>query len=168
MYTAIRILASAQSRRRWRAMVALTLFVGLVGGLSIALIAGSRRSATVVDRYFATARHYDAAVAVPSWDSPTKTQLLAIPGVKRADIAAYVALNPATGHNGPDRGIDAFALNFSAIDPTAVVLAGVVPDGSDPSEVVVNAAFVQNFRRSVGDIVRVRTFAADQSDAVSN
>ncbi len=49
-----------------------------------------------------------------------------------------------------------------------MVLAGVVPDGSDPSEVVVNEAFVQRFGRSVGDVVRVRTFGVDQADAVSN
>ncbi len=48
----------------------------------------------MVDRYFATARHYDAAVLVSSWDSPTKAQLLAIPGVERADIGAYIALEP--------------------------------------------------------------------------
>ena len=149
-------------------MVALTVFVGLAGGLSIALIAGSRRSATVVDRYFATARHYDAAVFVPSWDSPTKAQLLAIPGVERADIGAYLALNFGADHYGPETGIDGFALNFSAADPTSVVLAGAVPDGSDPSAVVVNEAFVQRFGRSVGDIVRVRTFGLDQADAVSS
>jgi hypothetical protein len=162
------MLARAQSRRGWRATVALTLFVGLVGGLSIALIAGSRRSATVVNRYFAAARHYDAAVFVSSWDSPTKAQLLAIPEVKRADISAYVALSFANGIGGRDTGIDGFALNFSATDPTAVVLAGAVPDGSDPSEVVVNEGFVQRFGRSVGDVVRVRTFRVDQTDAVRN
>ena len=167
MYVAIRMLAWAQSRPRWRAMVALTLFVGLAGGLSIALIAGSRRSATVVDRFFATARHYDAAVLVSSWDLPTKAELLAIPGVKRADVAAYIALNLATDRSGPDTGIDGFALNFSAVDPTDVVLAGAVPDGSDPSAVVVNEAFVQRFGRSVGDVVRVRTYGVDQGDAVS-
>ncbi len=163
MFAAVRMVAWAQSRGRWRALVALTVFVGLVGGLSIALIAGSRRSATVVDRYFVTARHYDAAVFVSSWDSPTKTQLLAIPGVERADIGAYVALNFGAGRYGPETGIDGFAWNFSATDPTAVVLAGAVPNGSDPSEVVVNAAFVQRFGRSVGDVVRVRTFGVDQA-----
>lgn len=168
MGAAIRMVAWAQSRGRWRAVVALTVFVGLVGGLSIALIAGSRRSATVVDRYFATARHYDAAVFVSSWDSPTKAQLFAIPGVERADIGAYVALNFGTDRYGPDTGIDGFALNFSSADPTSVVLAGAVPDGSDPSEVVVNEAFVQRFGRSVDDVVRVRTFGVDQADAVSN
>jgi hypothetical protein len=167
MYSAIHMLAWAQIRPRWRATVALTLFVGLVGGLSIALIAGSRRSATVVDRFFATARHYDAAVSVSSWDLPTKAELLAIPGVKRADVAAYIALNFATDRNGPATGIDGFALNFSAVDPTDVVLAGAVPDDSDPATVVVNEAFVQRFGRSVGDLVSVRTFAVDQSDAVS-
>src|SRR4051812_19693908 len=166
MHAAIRMLASAQARQRWRAMVALTLFVGLVGGLSIALIAGSRRSATVVDRFFAKARHYDAAVLVSSWDLPTKAELVAIPGVKRADVAAYIALDLATGRSGPDSGIDGFALNFSAADPTDVVLAGAVPDDSDPSAVVVNEAFVQRFGRSVGDVVRVRTFAVDQGDSV--
>ena len=62
MRGAVRMIARTQGRRRWRAAVALTLFVGLAGGLAIGLIAGARRSSTVVDRFFSRSTSYQASV----------------------------------------------------------------------------------------------------------
>ena len=55
-------LGRAQLRRRWRALGALAVLVGVIGGLAIALVAGSLRSASVVDRYFAAGIPYDLQV----------------------------------------------------------------------------------------------------------
>jgi hypothetical protein len=156
-------IARTQARRRWRALVALALFVGLIGGLSLSLIAGSRRSASVVDRYFAAGRQYTFEFFAPGI---SHRQLLAIPGVVRADPSAYLG----TTARMPDRslgGINGLVVDFSAADPTTRVLSGHIPDGSDPSAVVVNEAFVQQFGRTVGDMVNVRMFGRDQADQVS-
>lgn len=160
-------IARAQARRRWRALVALTLFIGLVGGLSLSLIAGSRRSSTVVNRFYAAARPYDLQLFVPSL---TRDQVLAIPGVTRADSTAYlgVVASKPNGEPGDEGdGINGNAINWDALDPTFRILEGAVPDGSDPSEVLVNEFFVEQFGRSVGDSVNVQAFAREQAEEVS-
>ena len=55
------LLAGTQLRRGWRAVGALALLVAVIAGVAIALIAGSMRSASVVDRYFAAGIPYDLA-----------------------------------------------------------------------------------------------------------
>lgn len=159
----VAFVARTQMRRRWRAVVALTLFVGIVGGISLALIQGARRSATVVDRYFAQATPYDLGVVAPTL---TRARVLALPHVRRADLGAYVAMVSRT-RGGTPGGINGFAVNFDAADPTVRVLAGRVPDPSSPA-IVVNQDFVREFGKSVGDTVPVRLFAGDQYEAVSN
>lgn len=74
-------LARSQFRRRRRALLLLAVFVGVVSGISISLIAGSRRSSSVVDRYFAAAIPYDVQVFSPLVE---RDALLAIPGAVRA------------------------------------------------------------------------------------
>jgi len=166
----VRMIARAQTRRRWRAIVALTLFVGLAGGVSMALIAGARRSATVVDRFAATARRYDASVylrddaTAASWPRAT---MGAVPGVVRADPAAYMALNARPRGGGPLAGVNGNVGAWTALDPTTRLLAGRIPDGTDPNEILVNQAFVDQFGYGVGDTVPVRMFGLDQGDAVS-
>lgn len=65
MTGSVLLVARSQARRRWRALAALTIFVGLAGGLSLSLIGGSRRSSSVVDHYFDAARRYDLGLFGP-------------------------------------------------------------------------------------------------------
>src|SRR3954468_8708052 len=99
-------LARAQRRRRWPALGALAVLVGVVGGVAIALVAGSRRSASVVERYFATGIPYDAAVYAP-W--LTRHDLLDLPGVVGADPTAYVAMTRLGSTGAPLEGINGLA-----------------------------------------------------------
>jgi hypothetical protein len=152
-------------RSRWRALVLLVVLVGAVGGLSISLIAGARRSATVVDRYLATARPYDFELFAPAL---SREQVAAIPGVQRADARAFVGMAPARKPRaGWSRGINGYAMDFDTLDPTTRLLRGRIPDGSDPRAVVVNEGFVKALHRSVGDSFEVRMFGLDQGDEVS-
>ncbi|MGZ8805192.1 MAG: hypothetical protein ACXWZG_07835, partial [Microbacterium sp.] len=158
-------IARAQARRRWRALVALTLFVGLIGGLSLSLVAGSRRSATAVDRYFASARKYSFEFFAPGI---SRAQLLAIPGVVRADPGSYLGMTAVRPDGEPIDGVNGLIVDFDAADPTTRVLAGALPDGTDPLRVAVNPAFVAQFGKTVGDTVDVRMFGKDQEDEVSS
>ncbi|MCJ7436989.1 MAG: hypothetical protein MUP97_04405 [Acidimicrobiia bacterium] len=169
MNRGVLFLAHVQARRRWRGLVVLMIFVGLAGGLAISLVAGARRSSSVVDRYLANARQYDLAVNDPS-SSTTQRQVLAIPGVVRADPYTYVglALTSPAGAGRMIGAINGTAVDWSALDPTTRLLSGSIPDGTDPSEVVVNQAFVQEFGLSVGDTVPVRAFGLEQLDKISN
>ncbi len=151
--------------RRWRAAVALTLFVGVVGGISLALVQGARRSATVVDRYFAQARPYDLGLVAPTL---TRAQVRRLPGVRRADVIAYVAMVSRSLDGQPQAGINGNAVNFDAADPTTRVLAGRIPTDPSSPEIVVDEDFVREFGKSVGDTVPVQLFGLDQLDEVTN
>ncbi len=157
------LLARTQLRRGWRAVGALALLVAVIAGVAIALIAGSMRSASVVDRYFAAGIPYDLQVYGASF---TRDEMLDQPGVVRADPSTYVAMVRA----GPDgtvlEGINGIALDWTSADPTIRVLEGAVPDGTDPFEVVVNEAFVELHDLGVGDVVDVQMFGVDQGAEV--
>jgi len=164
------MIARGQMRQRGRALVALTLFVGVAGGLSMALIAGARRSSSVVDRYAATARTYDLSIYIPDDTTAAawpQDRLLAIPGVVRADPAAYMALTAQPRAGGVAQGVNANVQDWTALDPTTRVLEGRIPDGTDPTEILVNRGFVDQFGYGVGDTVTMRTFGLDQADDVS-
>jgi hypothetical protein len=155
----IGFLARAQLRRRWLALTALAVLVGALGGLTIALVAGARRSASVVDRYFAAGIPYDLAVAGTSL---TRSELLDLPGVVRADPRAYVAMMRLGPTGTSMEGINGNAVDWASVDPTVQILDGAVPDGSDPFEAMVNEAFVELTDAGVGDDIDVRLFGLDQ------
>ena len=156
--------ARAQRRRRWRALGALAVLVGVVGGLAIALVAGSRRSASVVDRYFAAGISYDLEVFVPSL---TRGELLDLPGVVRADTNVYLGMMRVTPTGTVIEGINGTAVDWSSVDPMIGVLEGAVPDGADPLEVMVNEALVELTHLTVGDAVDVQMFGLDQMEELA-
>ena len=165
MNGSIVLVARSQLRRRWRAVVLLTLFVGVVGGLSISLVAGSRRSATVVDRFFGATIPYDLQLAAQSL---SRDDVQAIPGVVRADTESYVGAVVLSPGGTVAGGVNAIAMDRDAIDPTIDVLDGAIPDAGDSFSVLVNEAFVEEFGATVGDDVDVQMFGLGQGEEVSN
>ena len=159
--------ARAQLRRRWRAILLLAVLLGVVVGLSSALVAGARRSSSVVSRYFEAARKYDAVISDGAW-TLNREDVLAFDGVLRADASSYIGLM-ATGPGGePAGGINGVAVTWSAKDPTMRVKRGRVPTDSELDAVMVNQEFVLQFGLSVGDTVEARTFGLDQADEVAS
>ncbi len=159
---AVRYIAWAQARRRGRALAVLAVFVGLVAGVAMSLVAGARRSASVVDRFFATTIPYDLELYAPTL---TVEDVGAIPGVKRADVSAYlgaVYVEPDGTTGSVPRGINGIVFEPDSVDPTMRLLDGTTPDPSEPGAVAVNEAFVREFGVGVGDDVTMQMFATDQ------
>src|SRR4051794_8854963 len=71
--------ARTQRRGHIRAHVMMVIIVGLTAAASIALIAGSRRSSSVVQRFFAAAPRYDVEVGFTA-DNVTPADVRSIPG----------------------------------------------------------------------------------------
>ena len=160
--TPVWFVTRSQRRTRRATLIGLGLFVGIISALSMSLIAGARRSASVVDRFFSAAPHYDAQVFAPEL---ARSDVLALPGVKRADPDSYIALTYVGSQ--PTLGINGIAMDFNApANPTIRVLHGRMPDGKDPTQVAVNDFFAQQLAVSVGDRVPVQMFAPDQYDEV--
>jgi ABC-type lipoprotein release transport system permease subunit len=158
------LVALAQLRRRRLAALLLALVVAGVGGVSVALLAGARRSSSVVDRYFDAGIPYHFQVYAPSL---TRDDLLALDGVARADPSSYVGVIQVDEAGDALQGINGQAVAFDSIDPTFRRVAGTVPDGTDPFGVIVNEAFVDELGLTAGDDVDVRMFAHDQLEEIS-
>src|SRR4051794_24602519 len=143
--------ARTQRRGHRRGHVVMVLVVGLMAAMSIALIAGSRRSSSVVQRFFAAAPHYDVQIGFTA-DNVAPGDVRSIPGVERAALSEYMAFVADAG--GQPQGINAIATDLSVKDPTVRVLQGRLPASED--EVAVNQAFVHEFKLSVGDRLPVQ------------
>jgi hypothetical protein len=158
--------ARSQRHSRHAALIGLALFVGIAGASSIALIAGARRSSSVVDRFITAAPRYD--IGVYSDPGIERSAILTLPGVERADAAGYIAATVVDDSGRVIGPVDGNVTDFTApADPTLRILDGTLPDGSDPLDIVVNEYFAQNFDVSVGDRVNLKMFAPDQGEAVA-
>lgn len=163
MSSAESFIARSQRRGRRITYVMVVVAVGLVAAAAISLVAGARRSSSVVNRFFAAEPRYDVRVFSQSLAFQPDA-VRALPGVVRADPTSYMSFivrdrDPATA------GLNSVPADFSQPNPTVQVLRGRRP-GADPFEVVVNEAVVTQLGLDVGDRVPVTTFAPDQFDEI--
>src|SRR5262249_54614152 len=154
--------ARSQVRRRVWSLVAVMLVVGVAAGIAASLIAGSRRSATVVDRYFRTGIPFTVGV-FRQGGTLTPQTVQALPNVVRVDPESYVGMM----HRGSAEGINGLALGPDSLDPTIQLLHGrkLRPGEADASGMV-NQSFVKEFGLGVGDAVDVQMFSDADSDNV--
>jgi len=164
---AVGLIASAQRRARQRTLVFVAVLVALVSGLSMALVAGAIRSGSVVDRFYARSIPADATVFDES-SVITQDDVASLPGVRRVAPQTFVAfMAPQPGRRAPVF-VNAAAIDFATADPTTRVLRGSLPRSDHPHDVVVNQVFVDQFHRTIGDVIALRTFASDQGEEVQN
>ncbi len=156
-------IARVQLRRRWRSLAAITLVLGLGAGVAASLIAGARRSASVVDRYYAKTIRYDFTMFAPGLSA---AQIRKLPGVVRADPSTYLGMVQRQPDGSLGGGINTVALPRDTLDPTIKFLAGRFPAPGDQFGAIVNPSFVKEFGVRVGDPVNVQMFANSDSDAV--
>jgi ABC-type lipoprotein release transport system permease subunit len=133
------LLARADLRRRWPAVVALAVLAGLAGGFVLTALLGARRSASAWERFRAETLADDAFVSIPSRPDPeVADELAAMPDVVDATSFVYLAV---TLPGVPEGGA------FAAADDrlTRTVQRGRLVEGRrfDPSktdEILVNPA----------------------------
>jgi ABC-type lipoprotein release transport system permease subunit len=89
---AIRVLARAELRRRWKAIVALTLLMGVVGAVVLASVAGARRTATTLDRFGAWSRAADLELNVGDATPTELREFRRSPGVAAVGELRQLAL----------------------------------------------------------------------------
>jgi predicted lysophospholipase L1 biosynthesis ABC-type transport system permease subunit len=108
---AVGYIAWAQARRRGRALAVLAVFIGLVGGVAMSLVAGARRSSSVVDRFFATTIPYDVTQEIVTDIKPSRIvnlhRVRALPivgmllaGVMGAVVLLYTLASGVRGRTG--------------------------------------------------------------------
>jgi hypothetical protein len=160
----VSFVARTQRRRRRRAGIVLTLIVGLVGGLSIALFAGSSRAGSAVDRYYAPG----ASVDVSAYGPPLPIeQVREMPGVVEVSRNTYMG-GLVTRPDGRPEVLNLLAVDGPPWDPMVRVHAGQVPAVDDLSSIAVNQRTLDDFGLHLGDEVDVRFFTVDDFKAVAD
>jgi ABC-type lipoprotein release transport system permease subunit len=149
--TAIAMLARAELRRSWRAILALGLLAGLTLGIGLAAAQTGRRTATAYDRLDAATGAPDAAVyslggredaeaaaGLPMVDHSWVT--VGAVGRIRGDAVRYAGV--VAGEDPPPRGLF-----------TPIFVQGRAPDPDDPTHLVISERLADVTGFAVGDRV---------------
>ena len=92
---AIRMVSRTELRRHWRGAVVVMLLVGLVGAVTLAALAGARRSRTALRRFNAVSRSSNIEVQLGSYTPAQLAMLRATPGVEGVGVVDLLFLGPA-------------------------------------------------------------------------
>ncbi|MCU1450180.1 MAG: hypothetical protein JWP02_2350 [Acidimicrobiales bacterium] len=155
--------ARAQWRRQRRALVALTLLLGLFAGVALACFAGARRTATSYQRFRRAALARDLQVQIAGDDgADVLQQALQLPGVRAAGVfGVYVAFG-SLNHDfdytitAPKDG------QFGLVVDRPRVLAGRLPRPDRIDEVALNSRAAAQLRASIGQVIMLATLTPDQ------
>src|SRR3954454_12842288 len=169
---AVRLRFRAELRGRWRSLLGVALLVGLAGGVTLAAIAGARRTDTAFARLLTTTNADDVIV---NPDTGIRS------GLQLADVAAL----PQVAQIGRIDGL-LFApgkprsfRDFLELGPVFVsdgtagydvarprVAAGRFPRRDRPNEVFVNDALADRLGLSVGDRLPLTGFSYADGDVI--
>jgi ABC-type lipoprotein release transport system permease subunit len=161
----VALIARAEVRNRWRALLGLAALVAASVAVVTACSAGALRGATALDRLgedtlpttFAALPNAGANV---DWDA-----VRALPGVEA--VTAFAVTNAGTEGLDPPGAVTfppADAEVFHSIERVRV-LDGRIPDPTRADEVAVTPFFVDFYGLGVGDTVTLRLATPEQIDA---
>jgi hypothetical protein len=138
----------AELRARWRSLLALALFVGVVGGVVLAAAAGARRTATAVDRLSDAGLDPHAFVDARGSDETKWNAMADLPSV---EVAAQVAFTYVFAP-------DAYFPVLTALDDQTgrtvargVLVAGRRPDPARAHEMAMSEAAAEALDIQAGD-----------------
>ena len=146
---AVRVVARAELRHRWRSMVVVGVLAGLVAAVVGASAAVARRTSTAYDR-LAAATHLDDARMLIFSDSMSPDRVTSLPGVLDSWSSSQVI--GKLDVPGP-----VMFLSVSTGDPrpkdlfSPVLVSGRLPHDDDPNEVIVPEVQAEMAHLSVGD-----------------
>ena len=157
-------LLRATFRQRWRSWLVLCLLVALVSGLVLAGAAAGRRTATAFPRFLA-AHGYDAFMLT---EAPVP-KVADLPGV--ASVTSVHAIGFGTPTCDCSRPINPDDFSVFEVPPGVLprvvkLVAGRMPDQSEPYEVLASVPLEQQAGVHVGTVIRVPLYAAAQRKAV--
>ena len=158
------LLLRARVRQRWRSWLLLCVLVALVSGLVLAAAASARRTATAFPR-FEAAHGYDAFVLAGA----PLPKMAALPGVVSVTpLQSVSASPPACACSRPvnDSDFNVFEVAPGALSRVVKLVAGRMPDQSDPDQVLASFTLAQDAGVHVGTVIRVPLYSASQRDAV--
>lgn len=158
--SALRAVARAELRTRWRALLALGLVFGLAGGVVLAAAALAVRTATAYPRLVEAVHLDDARVLVPADQPALAAAVPGLPGVERA----WVTTGFIAQIDGP--AVRYVSLGAGAHPPgdlvEPVVLQGRAPAPDAVDEVLIGEPLAGTGGYAVGDELTLRMLTLDE------
>jgi hypothetical protein len=158
-------LIRADLRHRWRSWLAVVVLVGLVGGLSMAAVAGWRRTSSAMERFVEYHRPGNAYVE----GRLDAEDLLAIDGVTSANGGDYFLLVPVDrrGKAHPEHlgQVSPFSHTAPELGRTverALLIDGRLPDPAVETEAIVDEEMAELYDLRPGDQLTVRGYGPHQ------
>jgi ABC-type lipoprotein release transport system permease subunit len=161
---AVSLLLRARFRLRWRSWLSLCLLIALASGLVLAGVAAGRRTATAFPR-FEAAHGYDAFVL----SAAPIPKIAALPGV--ALVTPLLVTGGGTPACACSRPINHNYFTVVEAAPKdlprlAKLVAGRMPDQSDPHQVLASFTLAQDAGVHLGTVIRVPLYSPSQRSAV--
>ncbi len=159
---AVLLLARSEMRRRWRSVVVLTLLVGFVGAVVLALTGAARRTDTALERFEARSAASTLEIDVGDATPSQLDELRRVPGV-----SAVAALYQMTLVNDELFLPVAAQLDgrFGHEVDRPRVLEGRLADPSRVDEVTIGEALARRFHLGVGDRLHFQSYSPNDIDA---
>ncbi len=161
------MLLRSSFRQRWRSWLSLCLLIAVVTGLVLAAAAAGRRTATAFPRYEA-AYGYDAFV----FSDGAPPDMARFPEVASATLELYPLVGNVTCDCGSQIGAsESNDFNVGELSPKDLphmvkLVAGRMPEQSDPDEVLASYTLQQENGVHVGTVFHLSFYAASQRSAV--
>jgi hypothetical protein len=165
--TVVRAVVGPALRRRWRALLVATLVLGLLGGLSLAALAGARRTASAYTRFVEAGHPSDLAVNNFSAEGSSPRVFDDFPEVER--IRSWTAFNVAVlDDDGNPQFENAGGEVTGSIDgeyfdqDRVAVLEGRLPAIDSVDEILINEYSKAYDGFQVGEHVRIGFYTDEQ------
>ncbi len=162
---ALVLVMRAESRRRWRAWLALGLLVALVGGLVLGALAAGRRTDSAVPS-FLSAHGFDAAVYTNKpWPSSLKLPEVTSVTELIGPDSGQPTCNCAHPINPTDFGV---IFELPARHTLEKLVSGRLPDPSDPDEVLASFTLQHDDGVHLGTVIDVPFYSPSQLSEYNN
>ncbi len=163
---AIRYTAGLELRRGRRAVLALTLLVGIGGAVVLTLLAGARRADTSYDRFRDVTRAADVSVVPGDADDDDVLEAIErLPQVAATSRPAFPFVVPEGSGLYPFLDFNAVAYpdgdDVTQVDAVRVV-EGRLPDFGRADEIAVVETYADRAGLAVGDRMRFESYAPEQ------
>ncbi len=151
-------------RTAWRPALVVIVLTGLLGAVSMAALAGARRTESAYGRYLQSVRASDVMVNIPSPNTALIAKVEHLPGVRSSAAWAGLNANPVVG----GRVDDSFLTDSveSSVDgafyrqDTLTVLSGRLPRVTSNDEIALTPGIARLFGVGVGGRVHYQLYDA--------
>ena len=151
-------------RTAWRPALVVVLLTGVLGAVSLAALAGARRTESAYGRYLTTVRASDVMVNIPSPDTALIAKVEQLPGVRSGAAWAGLDANPVVRGRVDDSFLtDAVSSGVDGAfyrQDTLTVLSGRLPRPASTNEIALTPGIARLFGVGVGGTVHYQLYDA--------